>query len=218
MPELAALVAAARGIMPACVAVAGADPRRLHPLLPGEGTLGIPARRAEFSAGRAAAHAAMRGLGLPPLPVLAQADRSPLWPDGLCGSISHDRAHCLAAVARTADLAGIGLDLEPDTPLSTDLWDSVLLPVEVDWLIAQPHPGLMAKVMFSAKEAAYKAQYPQSKTLFGFEAMEISVSGDDAFTATFRQSVPGFAAGDRLAGRYVLAEGRILTVVTLPAP
>ena len=48
-----------------------------------------PRRRAEFTAGRACARAALAALGLPAAPVLAGRAGEPRWPAGVTGSITH---------------------------------------------------------------------------------------------------------------------------------
>ena len=212
MPELARLAAAARGILPPGVAVAAANPGTLYPMLPGETLPGaIPARLREFSAGRHAARTALAALGHPVRPIPPGDDRAPVWPLGISGSITHSRTACLAA-ATTGP--GIGLDLEDDTPLEADLWSTILIPEEQRWALAQPNPGQAAKLIFSAKEAAYKAQYPVTLALFGFDTLALQVA-DAAFTATFQRRVGPFAAGHTLHGRHIRAERHILTAVTL---
>jgi 4'-phosphopantetheinyl transferase EntD len=211
MPDLDHLAAVARGLLPEGAAVAAADPGQLYPLLPGEALPGaIPSRGREFSAGRHAARTALALLGLPSCPIPQGDDRAPVWPSGISGSITHTHLACLAAVIRGPVL---GLDLEEDLPLDTFLWDSILGPEEQAWASGAPDPGLAAKLIFSAKEAAYKAQYPIGRQLFGFDTLAIAVT-DDRFTATFRHSVLPFAGGHVLQGRHSRAEGHILTVVT----
>lgn len=212
MPDFSRLTAAARAILPEGVAVAAADPRRLHPMLPGETLPGaIPARLREFSAGRHAARLAMASLGQPVQPIPQADDRAPIWPQGICGSITHSRHACLAAVSM---VQGIGLDLEEEIPLERDLWPTVLLPDERDWALSQPDAGLAAKLIFSAKEAAYKAQYPATLTLFGFETLLLRVEGD-RFTAMFQRNVGPFAQGTALEGGIARVEGHFLTYATL---
>ncbi len=216
MPDLAALVALARGLLPEGVAVAGADPGEMHPLMPGETLPGaVPARLREFSAGRKAARAALAALGAGPLVAIPQGDdRAPVWPEGVTGSITHTRRACLAAVARGS--AGLGLDLEEDTGLDPGLWDSVLLPEEAAWCRAEADPGRAAMLVFSAKEAAYKAQYQRSRQLFGFDTLQVAVT-PEGLTATFTRDVPPFAAGHVLRGRQARAAGHVLTVFALDA-
>ncbi len=217
-PDLTGLRDAARRLLPPDAAVAVADPLANHAilhraeLLPGA----VPARLREFAAGRKAAHEAMALLGLTDLPIPMGQDRAPVWPEGITGSITHSRTACLAAIMRGDDAQGIGLDLEEDAPLSSDLWETILLPAEQEWLANQPKAdrGQHAMLMFCAKEAAYKAQYARSKTLFGFDMLRIYLD-DGAFTAEFQKPVAPFLHSSRLNGKYSRVQGHILTAVTL---
>jgi 4'-phosphopantetheinyl transferase EntD len=213
MPDLQALVAAARALLPPGVAVAAADPGILHPLWPGESLPGaVPRRLAEFSAGRAAARQALEGLGLPGHAIPQGPDRAPIWPAGLTGSITHSTTACLAAARRGP--GGLGLDLEPDQDLLPDLWDEVLSRDERRWAEMQDQPGRAARLVFSAKEAAFKAQYPLTRQVFGFDMLAVVIAGG-AFAARFRYALGPFAADDVVCGHHTRAEGHILTACTL---
>ena len=213
-----ALVALARGLLPAGVAVAWADPRLNYPLRAGETIVGVPARKAEFSAGRHAARACLMALGRPEVAIPAQPDRSPFWPAGVVGSISHSADTCLAALAPDTLLRGLGIDLEPDLPLEENLWDIILLPAELEWLDTQSPDlrGHWAKRIFCAKEAAYKAQYAQSAALFGFDGMQIVFGEAGQFTVMFTADVPPFTVSDLLHGAWAQIGGQLLAVATLP--
>lgn len=174
-------------------------------------------RQREFFAGRACARAAMEMLGLPPMAVPAAPDRSPVWPEGLVGSISHCETLCVAAVARVADgFRSIGLDIEPAEALPEDILDTVCTVAEMDWLQRQPaaRRGLLARMIFSAKECAYKCQYPLTGQLIDFHAFEIGMH-EHTFTATFTASVGEFRAGDSLTGRFHLTDGYIVCAMAL---
>jgi 4'-phosphopantetheinyl transferase EntD len=179
--------------------------------LPGEALQAIPARRLEFAAGRAAARQALVELGLPAAAIPMQPDRSPQWPLGVAGSITHSATACLAAVTNRCKL--IGLDLEPATPLEAALWPDILLRQEQTLLKTRSQPERLAKLIFSAKEATYKAQYPVSRTLFGFDVIHITLQ-DHSFTATFTTDIPGFPKGTTLHGSYSLIENHFLTALT----
>jgi 4'-phosphopantetheinyl transferase EntD len=218
MPDPGRLADAARALLPAGVAVAAADPcAPPPPLLPGEAIPGaVDKRRREFAAGRDAVHRAMQALDLPPVPVPMGADRAPHWPQGLTGSITHTDTACLAAVTPQTVLWALGLDLETDTPLPRDLWDSVLLPAEILDLPRDPAAaGAEAKLVFSAKEAAYKAQYMLSRQIIGFDALRVRRVGADRFTAAFQDSCGPFAREALLQGRHARLEGHVLTVVSI---
>lgn len=195
----------ARGLLPPACGLGVTDPRAAYPGFPGEVVQGVPKRLAEFRAGRAAARMALAELGLPERAIPAAPDRAPIWPQGLQGSISHSDSLCLAVVGR---FRGIGADLEEASPLDPDLRAAVLRPEESAVTARE------AKLIFSAKEAAYKAQYALSRHLFDFQMLSVVLDGP-AFTARFTAEVPPFPAGRVLQGRWAEAAGHFLTLVTL---
>jgi len=76
-------------------------------------------------------------------------------------------------------------------------------------------PEALARVVFSAKEAVYKAQFPESGETIGLRRVRILL-GHGEFAARFRESVPGFPAGTELHGRWVGDRAWIMTAVCLP--
>jgi 4'-phosphopantetheinyl transferase EntD len=212
----------ARTLFAPDIAIALCDPRApLGGLLTPErsGTQRMVAKRQrEFTAGRIAARRAMVALGQAPQPVLPGADRAPIWPDGLVGSLSHCDSLCLCAMAHARDVRALGVDVEEDTPLEPEMIDTILTPPERKWLNHQ-RPGDMAnlaKLMFSAKETAYKAQYPLSREVLNFEAIAVLPDlAKGTFEATFTRAVGPFASGTRMAGKFIRTHGLILTGLTL---
>ncbi|MCC5983677.1 MAG: 4'-phosphopantetheinyl transferase superfamily protein [Rhodobacteraceae bacterium] len=197
-----------------------ADPRApAAPLYPQEARAVASARRArrrEFAAGRTAARAALAALDLPPQPIPMAPDRAPVWPAGITGSISHTDTHCVAVVSNAPGLRGLGIDMEPSLPLERALWPEICTMGELDALLQHPAAtrGLLARALFCAKEAAFKAQYPVSRTVFGFQTLELTMR-EQGFTARFTHAVPGFAEGAELHGRLALLDGVLCAGVTL---
>ncbi len=115
-----------------------------------------PARRREFAAGRAAAADALRLLGRSG-PVLREA-RRPRFPVGVRGSISHCRGAAATCLATTRpDVSAVGVDVERVGRLSPETAALVCTPPERA-LLSDDHAGeRLLTVMFSAKEAFYKA-------------------------------------------------------------
>lgn len=209
-------------VLPKGLAIAARDPRGIPVAMdPDEGIAvkdAVPRRVAEFHAGRAAARAAMVALGLPPRPIPMGPDRAPIWPDGLAGSISHSADACVAAVGLRRDWAGVGVDLEEATALDPLLVAEICTKREQQWLGQQPPAdrGLMAKLIFSAKEAAYKAQYPISGAIFGFDVLEIVIDRDETrFKAIFQSPQGVIPPQAVLAGSYAHAAGLLVTGVTV---
>lgn len=137
----------------------------------------VPKRQAEFAGGRRAARAALRQLGFPAQAIPKAADRAPIWPEGAVASITHTGGLCLAMAARADAWQGLGVDLELDRPMRAELIPTIASVTELARLSPMPFSKAGARI-FSAKEAAYKAQYPLTGALFGFEAMESHLPRD----------------------------------------
>jgi len=211
----AELLDTARGLAGGQVTVAGGPIAALQqPLLPGEAELvrrAVPSRRDSFAAGRCAARAALAALGQPPGPILRGTHGAPLWPEGIVGSITHSAALCLAVAARRAESAGLGVDIEPDRVLPPGIIAEIVTP-EDD---AAQNPAAPLRI-FSAKEAVYKAQYPLSGRVIGFDAVSIRFC-PSGFVATWREDCPPFQRGRTIAGRQTVTCGHVLSLVILPA-
>ena len=179
----------------------------------------VEKRKREYVAGRQCARHALRRLGVEGFSLVNDADRAPGWPPGIVGTISHTHGWCAVAVARVGSIRSLGVDVERDIPLKPNLWRSVLTAEETRWIEALPEPerGPAAMVVFSAKECAYKCQYPLSRTFLGFHAMSLTLDpAAGRFRAVFQQdAASAFRAGDVLSGRFLRAQGFLVTAVTL---
>jgi 4'-phosphopantetheinyl transferase EntD len=219
-PSALALVeAATRALFDVPVAVAVTEKQHEHPAAFGVEAAhvarAVPARQAEFAAGRAAVRAAMDALGMTVAPVVNGPDRAPVWPAGCIGSLSHGRALCVAVLARSEAARSIGIDIEDDSPLDPALIDTICTPTERA-VIEGSGPVTCAKLIFCAKEAAFKAQYPLTRELFDFQTLEIAFDlSAGRYTATFRAPVGPFAVGDSLPGRFARIADHLVTGVTI---
>lgn len=213
MPE-PALLAALRDIVPKGAGCGWADPRQDSGLFAGEKLPGaVPSRLYEFSAGRAAARAAMAEIELAPSAIPHAPSREPIWPAGVMGSITHTATACLAVVLPVGHYRGIGIDLEPQGALGPDLWRSILHPTEWERLASTPqcHQAKLAQAYFCAKEAAYKAQYPVSREILEFHDFIITFQQGN-FEARFQRDVGSFADQSVINGRTKAVDGHLLAL------
>ncbi|MCE9662692.1 4'-phosphopantetheinyl transferase superfamily protein [Halomonas sp. M5N1S17] len=190
-------------------------PQRLHSA--------VAKRRAEFIAGRLCAR---RGLwlldGRDATPGMND-DRSPCWPGDCVGAITHNDGWAAALVAPRQAYLGLGLDAERllDAAQALRLARRVLTPLETARLERLPEPeiGLMVTAAFSLKESLFKALYPVVGQMFHFQAAEL-VAWHGIGTVRLRLLSDlglGWPAGREVAGEVCLHEGRLLSLVALPA-
>lgn len=207
------LADALRSLLPPGLALAEDDPRATPTgLWPAESAATArmtPARLHEFAAGRRAARTAMAALGLPEAALPMGADRAPVWPDGVTGSIAHHATVCLALAGRRADWAGLGLDLEPDRPLPSDLAATICLPGEAA-------DARAALAVFCAKEAAYKALFPTIATVLEFFDMAVTFDPDGRFRARLTRDVASLGADTEIPGKILRARGQVAALALWP--
>jgi len=188
-------------------------------LFPAEAALlvnAVPKRKQEFATVRHCARLALAELGVPAGPILPGVRGAPVWPDGIVGSMTHCAGYRAAAVARTSEIAGIGIDAEVHGPLPEGVLELVASPDERTHLagLASARPEVCwERLLFSAKESVYKVWSPRTGEWLGFEEAEVSFD-PEAATFTARVLVPGpFPV---LTGRYLVEDGLVLTAIVLP--
>ncbi len=135
----------------------------------------VPKRVQEFAAGRQCARRAMAEFGLSLQPVPAAPDRQPVWPGFLLGSITHTTGLCAAVVAERARVLALGLDSEVAGAVKRELWPSICTGAELQWLGGLPpaQRPAAATLIFSAKEAFYKCQYPLVGQRLDFQDVDV---------------------------------------------
>ncbi|MFG2603311.1 4'-phosphopantetheinyl transferase [Streptomyces sp. NPDC048514] len=182
-----------------------------------------PRRRAEFTAGRWCAHRALAALGGAPAAVPRGPRGAPVWPMGVVGSITHCAGFRAAAVCRSRDASGLGLDAEPAEPLPARVRARMLTARETALAdgMRRRLPRLpVDRLLFSAREAAYKA-WPPAGTgpppLRALSVESVTEPGPGAPAGDFVVRLPdGWAPGDpRLHGRWHAAAGLLVTCVVI---
>ncbi|MCH8467030.1 MAG: hypothetical protein LAT78_10765 [Roseinatronobacter sp.] len=197
----------ARPLFSGRVMMAWADPRAPMPRLIGDEVLAVEhvgmacARR--FGAGRAAAHAAMEGLGHVPRPVLQGEGAAPLWPPGLTGSIAHSLRDTLAVVSDDPEIRALGLKISGVQALEPALWPSLCTAQEMRWLasLGPSQRGHFARLLECLKLASFKARFQIGLQGLGWQEIELAVDlGHNRFSAQCPQD-----GGAHLGqGRFVL--------------
>ena len=179
-------------------------------------------RRQEFCTGRTCALAALEELGISLPSIGRNGDRTPNWPAGTVGSITHCKNLCAAAVSPMSATRCLGIDAEVNEPLSLDLLERISSHAEQQELrSAQRHAGALrftGRTLFSAKESAYKALFPIVGIHFGFEDVELRLDVDDGnFRLVLSQTLQDLAGLECLVGRYTTTPSHTITAIHLDA-
>jgi enterobactin synthetase component D / holo-[acyl-carrier protein] synthase len=183
----------------------------------------VDKRRREFITARACARAALARLGLPPVPIASGERGEPCWPAGVVGSITHCAGYRACALARMGEIATVGIDAEPHEPLPRGLLADIARAEERPWLteMMRSDPDVhWDRLLFSAKEAVYKAWFPLARRWLGFEDAVVTVDrARGAFHARLLVAGPPLGGRDlrALEGRWLVRDGLVLTAIALPA-
>ena len=171
-------------------------------------------RRSEFAQGRACLHGLLEEMG-ETQKVGSAEDRSPIWPAGFVGSLSHSDAWIWGCVARETELVSIGIDTEQiaSSALRQDVQDTVATESEWD-LVRQSGltPDEAFTLVFSAKEALYKCWYPLVETYFDFFDVEVVALTPSTLSLKTLSTHPGFGTGpDVLKVHYSQYQSSVFT-------
>jgi len=140
-------------------------------------------RQCEYLAGRFCATESLSKAGLSaPIDIGTGTHGSPIWPQDFIGSISHcDDLAAAVVMPKTTDNSGIGLDIERvmTTEVALEVEGRILFGKDRNYQNAFDNFELFLTTLFSAKEALYKAIYPQAEKVLGFESAQLEASYPD---------------------------------------
>jgi 4'-phosphopantetheinyl transferase EntD len=163
---------------------------------------------------RAAVARAMRSVAGPELVPASGSEGEPCWPAGWTGSISHTESHTLAVVARRSDALSLGIDVEPERAVSSEFARRVCSERELERIRQLGAVEELALVVFSAKEALHKLQFPLTREASGLRRIEVLLE-PDRFSGTFQRDMLPFASGFTVNGRWRRHHGFVLSAVWL---
>lgn len=127
-----------------------------------------------FIAGRLAAHQALdTTTSHANFEILIGERGEPIWQKDIIGSISHCKSLAIATVAKNKDYKFIGIDIEEiERDFSSKIINRICSEQEKKWC-EENNEKIRTLMIFSLKEAIYKALYPICKKFFGFKSVEI---------------------------------------------
>jgi 4'-phosphopantetheinyl transferase EntD len=138
----------------------------------------VEKRQAEYLFGRLAARLALTELGATDWEVRTGTHRQPLWPPGMTGSITHSGGYAAAVAMKRGDRSAIGIDIEgvATGDALRALVDLALSAEELGRLRALERTcslRVLVTLVFSAKEAFFKAAFSSVGRYFDFSAIHV---------------------------------------------
>jgi 4'-phosphopantetheinyl transferase EntD len=141
-------------------------------------------------------------------------DRTPIWPDGVVGSITHTGEFAAAAVSWAADIAALGIDSEQiiDNATARDIAEICMVD-EMSLFSGVHGPSIpeFCTFVFSAKESVFKCLFPITRKFLEFS--DVRITSLDWNRNRFTWTVP-FSETDGM-GRLSCANGMVHTSVEL---
>jgi 4'-phosphopantetheinyl transferase EntD len=196
-------------LAPGCFGAEVEDAGQDVPLRPQEGSCvenAAPSRRRDFALGRFCAHAALARMGRDDASIAIGAAGAPAWPVGIVGSITHTRGYAAALVGSQDRVQAIGIDAERIGGVTEALMPRLFGAAEQEWLMALDAQtrATALTILFSAKEAFFKAFGARLENRLSFKDIHVALQGD-GFTACH---------GDRMApGLLAIQDDLVLTAV-----
>lgn len=137
----------------------------------------VPKRQAEFLAGRLAAAEALKIIGSPIQlkNIKASQSKGPCWPNEVVGSISHTNDISAAIVSSSSKISSLGIDIEEyiEENICRQIAKQIHTEDEISLFINNGIKSNKATtILFSAKEALYKALYKYVNSFFGFDSAQ----------------------------------------------
>lgn len=175
--------------------------------LPAHLARAVPKRKSEFLAGRACAAFALRQLAYPE-DVPIQGNRSPHWPNGIAGSISHTGNRAIAVVSSHFEAVGVDCEQIMQKDQANKIRSMILTDDEAHLRPANLPFEVFLTLVFSAKEAFYKSISKDVGRILDFhEVVLISVT----------DRILSFSFSGKIANAsWLLGNGDCVTLVALP--
>lgn len=173
-----------------------------------------PRRQRDYLLGRHCAASALVKAGYQGAAWLpAGQDKLPVWPVGWLGSISHAGQGAVAAVARNESCELLGIDMEKliERSMAADISHLVAGRDELN-LLSELGAERGLTLLFSAKEALYKALYPKVRQFFDFTAAQ-AVALEDRLVLCLTVPWGEWPKGTLIPVRFAFRDGHVFTAV-----
>ncbi|WP_318840085.1 4'-phosphopantetheinyl transferase family protein [Providencia sp. PROV080] len=176
----------------------------------------VPKRRCEYLAGRICAKMALKQYKTEEhYEIISNPDRSPCWPNGIIGSITHTESIAAACIASESTHTNIGIDCEKviSSDLCKEIEHQVLVAHEFDiYRKIKFSKELFVTLIFSAKESIFKSLYKDVREVFDFNtAMLIELTHDNLKFVLTKKLAKRWNVGDKINIQYRVIDNHVFT-------
>lgn len=170
-------------------------------------------RQAEYLASRWLIATLLAQHGVPHWQLFNRDDRSPIWPSGVAGSLSHHKNKVFVVLDTAPTLVGNDIELTIAEHNAAELAAMVMDSNEAAILTAAGLPlNIATTLLFSAKETAYKAVYPVVQKIFDFSEVKLLSLTNATVTVRLSSTARPFSlVGDQLTINYWQTDREVLT-------
>ncbi|MEM8843882.1 MAG: 4'-phosphopantetheinyl transferase superfamily protein [Pseudomonadota bacterium] len=176
-------------------------------------------RHSEYISGRLCAREALMKLTGSTLTPDMASDRSPLWPQGVCGSISHSHNVVITIVANNTDYLTLGIDIEKVMTEKTakEIYQQFMESSEEGCYEDMYTFAEKVTIQFTIKEAIFKALYPLINKRFYYEAVRlISINESEASLKLMMDLSDDWKKDDELKVEYEINDDWVCSILKLP--
>jgi 4'-phosphopantetheinyl transferase EntD len=128
--------------------------------------------RRQSGAARGLARVLLKKAGQGETAIPKSPSGAPVWPPGIVGSLAHDDEFAIAVIAHSKQFVSLGIDVEPAEALPSELVNLVATPEEQQ---RYSSTLLESRLLFSIKEAVYKAANPIDGRFLDFHEIEVDL-------------------------------------------
>lgn len=174
-------------------------------------------RRAEYLASRQLARTVMARLGIDDFILTNAPDRSPCWPAGIQGSLSHSAGVVVLALSRQPGCIGVDVEHLMSDATANETAELLMNPQEQQLLRSLPVSfNAAATLLFSLKESLYKALWPRLHQPMDFQQAALERVDLSAQCATLRLThhfSDRFTAGTAFQANFLWQEDQVITLL-----
>lgn len=187
-------------------------------VLPSDLQQAVKKRKLEFLLGRYCASRALSYFNVSIKLLERNQDRTPHWPIGYVGSISHTDNQAIACVAKEVNYSAIGIDIE--RIIAEDFYPAlkkyVIMPSELVLINEKVDYDklMLATLLFSAKESLYKLLFKKTTVTLDFNSVSLVNLNQKFFSLQLNHDIDEkYKKGDLIKGRYVIDDDTVITLL-----